>query len=138
MISNQLTLMEAYMIETLRNNGLSNQEILTKAKAGETESWSKINEHFDFQQLAVLANEDEQRFQSILQKGYQIKFLTYPGLQRILSMKFKLEKERDYTLTDNGLSGLKLNNAQLHEVEKILSPNWKVQKDSDGTKIEIV
>lgn len=53
-------------------------------------------------------------------------------------MKFKLEKERDYTLTDNGLSGLKLNNAQLHEVEKILSPNWKVQKASDGAKIEIV
>ncbi|MEK4201606.1 hypothetical protein [Cytobacillus sp. FSL K6-0265] len=132
----QLTLMEAYMIELLRNQGVTDEEIIKKSLSNGTTEWRKYNEQFEFEQLAHLAQKDEANFVSMINNGYRIKFLTFPGLQRILSMKFGLEKDQDYMLVENGVSNIKVSEGQLKEIEKVLSLNWKIKREETSISIQ--
>ncbi|MBD7937262.1 hypothetical protein H9655_09475 [Cytobacillus sp. Sa5YUA1] len=132
----QLTLMEAYMIELLRNQGVTDEEIIKKSLSNDTTEWRKYNEQFEFEQLAHLAQKDEANFVSMINNGYRIKFLTFPGLQRILSMKFGLEKDQDYMLVENGVSNIKVSEGQLKEIEKVLSLNWKIKREETSISIQ--
>lgn len=136
MLKQQLTLMEAYMIELLRNQGVTDEEIIRKSLSKEVTEWRKYNEQFDFEQLAHLAQKDEANFVSMINNGYRIKFLTFPGLQRMLSMKFGLEKDQDYTLVENGVTNVKVSEEQLNEIEKVLSLNWKIKREETSVSIQ--
>lgn len=139
---NSITLMEAYLIEHLRNNGMSDEEILNKVKEKDVDSLQKIKPNLDFNGLIELYGQDEQAFESIMSDGYRVKFLTFNGLKNLLNIKFKKVEEEDYQLLEKGITGLYVTEDELNAIRIILSNNWKVQEeetDQDGQrKVSIV
>ncbi|MEH7383475.1 hypothetical protein V7138_23660 [Bacillus sp. JJ1533] len=120
----KITLMDAYMIETLRSNGISNQEILTQIKQGNVDVWKDLHEHFDFNDLLKFAEEDINSFQSILLDGYKVKYVTFKGLQNLIKLRFGKEKDKDYQLTETSIENLKLNEDQALTLKQMISQNW--------------
>lgn len=124
--NHKISLMEAYMIETLRNNGISNEELLTQLEQEDSSSWERINSNYNYSDLISLYHQDKHAFTSILAEGYQVKFITIRGLQGLLELKFKKTAGTDYTLTDEGMKHLKVNESELEMLNQFLSQNWKI------------
>jgi hypothetical protein len=122
----KITLMEAYMIETLRSNGISNMELLTQLEQGDSSSWERINPNYNYGELISLYQQDKNAFTSILAEGYQVKFITIRGLQGLLELKFKKTVGKDYTLTDEGMKQLKVDKGEFETLKQFLSQNWTI------------
>lgn len=133
--------MEAYLLETLRINGVSNQEILAQMEREDVSPWEELEANFDFNELVKLADQNMEAFKSIVLNGYQVKFVTFKGVQRLIQLKFGKVAEQDYQLTDKGVTGLQLDTSQLSILKQMLSENWVVyeeqSKDSDQFEIRI-
>ncbi|MFD1849797.1 hypothetical protein [Oceanobacillus bengalensis] len=125
---NKISLMDAYLIETLRTNGVSNQEILAQVETGDVKAWQEFNEKFDYTALLELAKQDAVAFRSIISDGYNIKFVTFNGLKNLLKFRFGKEKEKDYQLTETGIHQLTLNEQQLATLKQMLSRNWMIEE----------
>ena len=78
---NKITLMDAYLIETLRSNGVSNDELLNQIGQQDISPWEKVKPNFDFTGLIKLYEQDPKAFASILSDGYTVKFITMNGLK---------------------------------------------------------
>ena len=134
MALHRISLMDAYLIETLRSNGISNEEIITQIKQENIEAWKRLNKHFDFNELIKLAKQDMDAFQTLLSLGYRVKFVTFKGLQNLLRLRFGKENGKDYELTETGIRQLTLNHDQLVSVKKMLSENWvaeEIERDNE-------
>jgi len=127
--------MEAYMIETLRVNGITNEEIIAGVKAKDVSGWKQISEKFDFEQLVALAEKDLAAFEKIINDGYTVKFVTVGGLERLLSLKFGKEAGKDYQQQQTGATGLNLVESALNELKQVLSLNWKVEDGAEGISV---
>src|SRR5699024_12712383 len=103
---NKISLPIAIMIETLRHNGVSNQELIKKVAAKDISEWESFNTNFDFHML--ISQFENSDFTSIIHDGYQIKFVTINGLQNLLHFKFNLLKYLDYKLMETGITDLTL------------------------------
>ncbi|GGP09247.1 hypothetical protein [Oceanobacillus neutriphilus] len=131
----KISQMEAYMIETLRTNGITNEEIIHDVKEKDVSKWKQINEKFDFEQLIVLAEKDFSAFEQVINEGYAVKFVTVGGLERLLRLKFQKEAGEDYQKLETGAKGLKLDEASFRDLEQMLSLNWKVEEDEQGISV---
>lgn len=120
----RISLMDAYLIETLRSNGVSNEEIVSTVKEGDVGAWQEQYAQFDFNMLLALAQENIAEFEKALEQGYQVKFITFNGLKNLLRMRFGKEEEKDYELTEKGIKNLLLNEEQYVQVKQMLSGNW--------------
>lgn len=120
----KISLMDAYMIETIRGHEVSDQELLNQIDRKETSAWQELNPNFDFNELVKLADHDRVAFESIINNGYKVKFITLKGLQNLLQLKFNKMNERDYQLVDNGIRDLKIGERQCSELKQMLSNNW--------------
>lgn len=118
----RITLMEAYIIEKLKTNGVTNKELMQVNDAS-IKQWEKDYETFDFTLLQALA-ENEERFIAILEEGYQIKFLTMNGLINLLRLKFSKVPEKDYNRLEQGIERLRVTEEQQATLKGMLSPNW--------------
>ncbi|WP_339251694.1 hypothetical protein NSQ43_15645 [Sporosarcina sp. FSL W8-0480] len=125
---NKVTLMEAYMIETIRSNGISNQELLTQLEQENKSVWESINQNFNYDDLIALYIQDKSAFKSILTDGYHVKFITIKGLQTLLEMKIKKTAGKDYTLSDKGMEHLIVTETELTMLNQILSKNWTIEE----------
>lgn len=125
---NKISLPIAIMIETLRHNGVSNQELIKKVAAKDISEWESFNTNFDFHML--ISQFENSDFTSIIHDGYQIKFITINGLQNLLHFKFNLLKDLDYKLTENGISDLTLDPQQFAILKQMLSPNCIICENS--------
>jgi len=132
----KITLMDLYVIETLRKNGLSDQTILEKVRNKEVESFKKYNDRFDFTVLYEL--EDAGVLADVLKKGYQVKFLTFTGLVNVLKLKFNREEGVDYEAEDFTITNLQLEEEELEVLKQIVSKNWIVSRNRSGVIIEPV
>lgn len=139
---NKISLMEAYMIETLRLNGVKDQEIVTQIEKKDVSPWEIFHSKFDFNELVKLAEQDQARFQSVILDGYKIKFVTLNGLKTLLKLKFSIIEDQDYRLTEKGITDLKVSEDQLAKINHMLSGNWVIQEtatdNAKGIKIELV
>ncbi|MCG3421209.1 hypothetical protein ACTWPF_15270 [Oceanobacillus sp. M65] len=133
----KISLMDAYMIETLRSNGISDKEILTQIEQGKTEAWQELNRNFDFQELVKFAEKDMEGFKRILSQGYRVKFVTFNGLKNLLRLRFGKERETDYELTETGIRNLNLNSEQLVDLKQVLSGNWVVEELDDTNNLVV-
>lgn len=120
----QITLMDAYVIEILRSNGVTNEEIIKATEEKQLDHFKTINENFDYTSLYPLKED----LTCILEKGYQVKFLTMPGLMNLLKMKHNKEKEKDYELQETSLINLSLTREEREAIGKWLSPNWTIEE----------
>lgn len=128
MTAHRISLMDAYMIESLRSSGITNKEILSALKAGNIEPWQELHKNFDFEELLKLANKDIEQFQEVLDQGYQVKFITFNGLKNLLRIRFGKEENKDYVLEERGISNLVLDHEQLESVKQMLSENWVIKE----------
>lgn len=131
----KISQMEAYMIETLRLNGITNEEIIHDIKEKDVSKWKQISEKFDFEQLITLAEKDFESFEQAINEGYAVKFVTIGGLGRLLKLKFQKEPGEDYQQLETGAGKLVLDESSLHELKQMLSLNWKVEKDDPGISV---
>lgn len=129
MENHHISLPIAYMIETLRSQGISNSDILHQIKQRDITPWVHMNEHFDFTELLKIADEDQEAFTSILLDGYQIKFITIRGLQTLLELKFQLIEGRDYQRTDKGIKDLHIKEDAWLQLKQLLSKNCMVHEE---------
>ncbi|WP_144510281.1 hypothetical protein [Bacillus sp. FJAT-22090] len=132
MEDNKISLMESYMIETLRSNGISNDEVITLLEKKDIGSLENINSTFNFHELIKLYELDKDMFKSVLLDGYTVKFLTMNGLKNLLQMKFNKIAEQDFQVTDTGIQHLEIETLSIPALRQLLSINWIIN-EHDGT-----
>lgn len=137
MATHKISLMDAYLIETLRSNGITNEEIVSAVKVDHVEPWQELHKQFDFEELLKLAHNDIEQFQEILERGYQVKFVTFNGLRNLLRMRFDKEQDKDYELMEKGIRNLVLNHEQFVRVKQMISENW-VLKEEENQNVFVV
>ncbi|NME05326.1 hypothetical protein [Psychrobacillus sp. BL-248-WT-3] len=120
----KLTMMEAVLLESLRSNGVSNQELLDCLDG---RSWEETFST-EYETLLNIYNQDKQQFIELLENGYSVKFITFNGLRNLLKMKFNKLEEQDYKIVDNTFELLELNPQQLSTLRQLLSINWVVEE----------
>lgn len=129
-----ITLMEAYAIETLRGNGISNDKIIENIRANDLEEFKTIKENMDFDALVELDKNAD--FESIVNDGYKVKFLTFNGLKNLIKMKFGKFADGDYQVDEFVISGLELDENQQKDLENILSANWTLSSEAGGITVK--
>ncbi|MEI3612380.1 hypothetical protein [Pseudogracilibacillus sp. SO30301A] len=134
----KITLMEAYLIETARKAGVSNEEMLSKAEQQDLESLNNLHENFDFTELYPLVGKEGNVFKEILEEGYKIKFLTFPGLVNLLKLKFDKVKDKDFIVEEFSIKELQLTELEIENLKTWISTNWKVEEVGKGLEIKRV
>src|SRR5690625_776663 len=97
MTERKVTLYEAYMIENLKKQGISNSELINIDDQA-IERWNKLDLDFDFNILKELAEKNEEVFAEIISEGYQVKFLTLKGLINLIQLKFDKQQDVEFTV----------------------------------------
>lgn len=120
-----ITLQAAYMIENLRKHDVSNKELI-EINDQSIERWNDLKLDFDFNVLKELAETDQDAYSTIVRDGYQVKFLTINGLINLIQLKFDKKRDVDFTVHEDGISNLELDENQYSRVKQLLSQNWKV------------
>src|SRR5699024_11132435 len=133
----KVTLYEAYMIENLKKQGISNSELINIDDQA-IERWNKLDLDFDFNILKELAEKNEEVFAEIISEGYQVKFLTVKGLINLIQLKFDKQQDVDFTVHDDGISHMQLDKSRNQELKQFLSPNWKVLEEDNLVTIRAV
>ncbi|WP_341302875.1 hypothetical protein MHB44_11375 [Lysinibacillus sp. FSL H8-0500] len=128
-----INLMQAYEIDKLSKLQLADEEILQVLRAGDVSAWQQQVPNYEFQETMTLYQEGEQKFLSALHGHYQIKYVTLPGIQRLLQLRFQLEAGKDYELTETGIQHLTCDRETIDKLQQMLSSNWSLQKQADGT-----
>ncbi len=123
----KISLMDAYMIEALRSNGVTNEELMSQLAKKDVTRWEQITPNFDFSELIPLYEKDPAVFSRILSDGYTVKFVTKKGVQNLLKFKFDKIEERDYEVVENGIVHLKMDEAQHATLKQLLSSNWIIK-----------
>ena len=131
-----VTLPIAYMIETLRSNGVSNEELLIQIKQKDISPWEELKSPFDFDELVKLYDQNQNTFNSIILDGYTVKFVTMRGLQTLLKLRFDKMSERDYQLTNKGITRLRMEEHQLTTLKQMLSRNWIISESDSQNNIQ--
>lgn len=124
----QLTLMEAYLIEVLRSNGITEEEIIEAVENKQVDKFKEVNENFDFNGLYNIGDQ----LPEILASGYQVKFLTLPGLVNLLRMKHNKEEGKDFVKEKTSITNLSLTQEEQEAINQWLSVNWTL-KEADET-----
>ncbi|WP_068674745.1 hypothetical protein [Oceanobacillus sp. Castelsardo] len=127
----KISLMDAYMIETLRSKGVTNQELVEQK---DIEVWNDLHDTFDFGDLISLRKKDPDAFQTIVNDGYQVKFVTFNGLKNLLKLKFNRIEGIDYQTVEKGIKGLDLDTEERDQIKKLLSKNWAVKEEAVDEK----
>ncbi len=129
-----ITLMEAYAIETLRGNGISNDKIIENIKANDLDEFKAVKENMDFDALVELSKNAD--FEAIVNDGYKVKFLTFNGLKNLIKMKFGKFADEDYQVDDFVITGLELDENQQKDLENMLSANWTLDSEAGGVTVK--
>jgi hypothetical protein len=134
----KLSLMEAYMVESIRNKGISNEELFALVEQEDANRLKEIEPRFDYSELVKAARKDLAAFRSALSDGYEVKFVTFNGLKNLLRIRFGKEEDRDYSVMETGIQGLRLTPSELKQFKDMLSSNWRVTSDGSGVvKVEL-
>lgn len=127
----KITLMETYLIEHLRQAGISDEIIIETVENGRAEDFQEVHESFDFTQLHALSD----KIATLLTEGYEIKFLTFTGLVNLLQLKFHKEENVDYDVDEFIVSKLQLTEEQLKTFQQMVSANWLITTSEAGVTI---
>lgn len=141
METNKITMMEAYRIEALRSNGISNEEIIEQLESKEVDFGDRVEPDMDFSGIISLYEKSPQTFKGILEDGYTVKFITMNGLQNLLKMKFDIIKDRDYELVEHGISRLSIDESTFAALKQMLGKNCRIEeltKDNDKQLINVL
>ncbi|MEA0562591.1 MULTISPECIES: hypothetical protein [Lysinibacillus] len=127
-----INLMQAYELDKLSKLDLTDEEILRALRAGDVSAWQEQVPNYEFSETMALYKEGEQQFLDALHGHYRIKYVTLPGIQRLLHLRFQLEEGKDYQLLETGIQHLTCDEETVTKIQQMLSTNWSLTKQSDG------
>lgn len=135
----RISMWEAYLIETIHSKGMPNSEVLTHVKNGDSEALNSFDDTFDYGDLVEAYKKDSATIEEALLSGYKVKFVTKPGVKRLIGLKFGFEEGVDYQIIDDKFVNLRFNQDQLANFETMLSPNWQIiHKDNEDSDKHVV
>src|SRR5699024_2637227 len=130
-MTEKITLMEAYLIEHLRQASIADDTIKERVKAKEAASFAYVHDTFDFTLLHELADEID----AILDEGYEGRFLTFKALYSLLELKVTKEKDEDYDAEEFTMARLHETEAEITTYKLFVSANWEAESKEDGGTI---
>ena len=125
--------MQAYELDKLTKLNISDEDILQTLQSGDVSAWRILEPNYSFDETLALYREGEQTFIDALHGNYRIKYVTLPGIQRLLHLRFQLEINKDFQLVETGIENLACDEQTLRKLENMLSTNWKITTQADGT-----
>ena len=123
----QLSLMEAYIIESLKTKFIY-EEVEQQLAKGDLSAFTDLN--FDLSLLQQLFETNPDGLKEAYTHSYSVKFLTINGLKNILRLRFGITEE-NYELREFGVYGVKVDADTEKEIASILSSNWKITREGD-------
>ncbi|WP_340020897.1 hypothetical protein MHI24_17955 [Paenibacillus sp. FSL K6-1096] len=129
----KLSQWDALLLESLRSQGWSDQELLHRV-TGEDLPVDESKYEFDYGQLAALANEQPELFRRAVLDGYQIKYNTIRGIRSwidvALNIEARLELEEGHEAVE-----AELTEAEYSRLQGVLSYGWQITGGSaaDGS-----
>ncbi|MED3798315.1 hypothetical protein P9305_19435 [Lysinibacillus capsici] len=127
-----INLMQAYELDKLSKLNLSDEEILRALRSGDVSAWQEQVPNYEFSETRALYQEGEQQFLNAYHGHYRIKYVTLPGIQRLLQLRFQLEEGKDYQLLETGIQHLTCDEETVTRLQQMLSTNWSLTKQEDG------
>ncbi len=128
-----INLMQAYELDKLSKLDVTDEEILRTLQTGDVSVWQEKIPNYEFSETMALYQEGEQSFIDALHGNYRIKYVTLPGIQRLLYIRFQLEEGKDYQLLETGIQHLTCDVKAIAKIQHMLSTNWSLAKQVDGT-----
>ncbi|WP_336634669.1 hypothetical protein [Lysinibacillus fusiformis] len=126
-----INLMQAYELDKLSKLNFSDEEILRALRAGDVSAWQELVPNYEFSETMALFQDGEQEFLDALHGHYRIKYVTLPGIQRLLHLRFNLEEGVDYQLLETGIQHLVCDEETVTKLQQMLSTNWSLTKQAD-------
>jgi len=128
-----INLMQAYELDKLSKLEFTDEEILRTLQTGDVSVWQEQVPNYEFSETMALYQEGEQIFIDALHGNYSIKYVTLPGIKRLLYIRFQLEEGKDYQLLETGIQHLTCDEDVIAKLQHMLSTNWSLAKQVDGT-----
>ncbi|GAA3347971.1 hypothetical protein ACQKEY_01690 [Lysinibacillus fusiformis] len=126
-----INLMQAYELDKLSKLNFSDEEILRALREGDVSAWQEQVPNYEFSETMALFQDGEQEFLDALHGHYRIKYVTLPGIQRLLHLRFNLEEGIDYQLLETGIQHLMCDEETVTKLQQMLSTNWSLTKQAD-------
>jgi hypothetical protein len=124
----RLTLWNAYLVETLRANGMDNSTLLEALKKKDVQAIHHFDESFNYQELIEAYQANPSTLIDAIENSYTVTYLTINGLRNLLRLKFGFVEGEDYTLSDTQIDNLVVNPQQLEEIITLVGSVWYVQE----------
>ena len=125
-----ISLMEAYIIETLKGYGISADEVEKRIAERTLGEWQ---EQFKYD-FSLLEKMDPDTLRTAFTGDYRIKFVTINGLKNLLRMRFDIQ-DIYYKEVENGLVNLSIDETIEMKIRSMLSSNWTVTRSGDDISI---
>jgi hypothetical protein len=125
-----ISLMEAYIIETLKGYRISLEEVERRIEEDHLADWQ---EQFKFD-FTLLKEMEPQKLRDAFSGKYRIKFVTINGLKNLLRMRFDIQ-DIHYKEVDNGLLDLSVDETIEKQIGSMLSSNWTVTRTGNNISI---
>lgn len=126
-----ISMMEAYMIELLKNHPYTFEQVKHYIENDELHILTDTY-NIDAASLKVLLNENKQEMEQAFAGDYQVKFVTINGLKNLLRMRFQINEDRYELLPEgNGLQDLQVDSITEQLIRGMLSSNWKVERNGE-------
>ncbi|WP_163102493.1 hypothetical protein [Peribacillus alkalitolerans] len=117
----------ALLLETVKSNGLTNDEIMRLLEERDYSRFHEVLEGLsEWADLADYYHWNKDEFKKIVNDGYKIKFLTKGGLRTLLRVKYGLNPNEDYEDGVDYFHDVKLSTKELESLCDNLSLNWSV------------
>ncbi|WP_042475708.1 hypothetical protein [Bacillus ndiopicus] len=126
-----ISLMEAYLIETLRQN-YSYEQVAAQLDKKDLSLFAELKS--DFTLLQELYDTDKELFKEAYTTGYQVKFLTINGLKNILRMRYQISEDQ-YELQEFGAYNVPASEETEKAIAAIVSSNWKIERNGQTINI---
>jgi hypothetical protein len=125
---------DALLLESLRNLGWSEDELLRRVHAGELPA-DDSQFQFDYSRLTELAGSHPSDFEQAVRQGYRIKYNTLRGIASWI--RLALGQEPQLLLEPGRESVICAFHAEEHaRLASVLSYGWVVRKDSSASAEE--
>jgi len=134
MMSTEIKLSQstAIRLEQARGKGMPEDQILQAIKAKDVAAFDAVSEeHYRYDDFISYADEHGENLEAAVQKGYRITFNTRGGLGIWIEKAFGLQPERDFTVGEGIVTGLKLKPEQAEVLAKRLASNWVITDSRD-------
>ncbi|KOY15519.1 hypothetical protein [Paenibacillus xylanivorans] len=122
----------AIRLEQARSKGISDAALLEAIQAKDVGALDDVSEeHYRYDDFFSYADEHGENLEGAVKDGYRITFNTRGGLGIYLEKAFGLQAEKDFTVGEGIVTGLKLQPEQAEVLSKRLASNWVITESKE-------